>query len=68
MYRNIIKLAAIAAKDTPAAIKKKIRPFAPDFLQDRDLELDSYLARKSSLSFGEFAALLEDCYARYAIE
>ena len=68
MYKNIIKLAAIAAKDTPATILKKLRKHDPGFVQDRDLELESYLSRKSSLSFPDFAVLLEDCYARYAIE
>lgn len=68
MYKNIIKLAAIAAKDTPSAIMKKLRKHDPGFVQDCDLELESYLSRKSSLSFGDFAVLLEDCYARYAIE
>ena len=68
MYKNIIKLAAIAAKDTPSAIMKKLRKHDPGFVQDRDLEIESYLSRKSSLSFGDFAVLLEDCYARYAIE
>ena len=68
MYKNIIKLAAIAAKDTPSTIMKKLRKHDPGFVQDRDLEIESYLSRKSSLSFGDFAVLLEDCYARYAIE
>lgn len=68
MYKNIIKLAAIAAKDTPSAIMKKLRKHDPGFVQDRDLEIESYLSRKASLSFGDFAVLLEDCYARYAIE
>lgn len=68
MYKNIIKLAAIAAKDTPSAIMKKLRKHDPGFVKDRDLELESYLSRKSSLSFGDFAALLEDCFARYVIE
>lgn len=68
MYKNIIKLAAIAAKDTPSTILKKIKKHDPGFVKDRDLEIESYLSRKSSLSFGDFAALLEDCYARYAIE
>ena len=68
MYKNIIKLAAIAAKDTPATILKKIKKHDPGFVKDRDLEIESYLSRKSSLSFPDFAALLEDCYARYAIE
>lgn len=68
MYKNIIKLAAIAAKDTPSAIMKKLRKHDPGFVQDRDLEIESYLFRKSSLSFPDFAALLEDCYARHAIE
>ena len=68
MYKNIIKLAAIAAKDTPATILKKIKKHDPGFVKDRDLEIESYLSRKSSLSFPDFAVLLEDCYARYAIE
>ena len=68
MYKNIIKIAAIAAKDAPATILKKIKKLDPRFAQDRDLELESYLSRKSSLSFGVFAVLLEDCYARCAIE
>lgn len=68
MYKNIIKLAAIAAKDTPSAIMKKLRKHAPGFVQNRDLELESYLSRRSSLSFDDFSVLLEDCYARYAIE
>lgn len=68
MYKNIIELAAIAAKDTPSAIMKKLRKHDPGFVQDCDLEIESYLSRKSSLSFGDFAVLLEDCYARYAIE
>ena len=68
MYKNIIKLAAIAAKDTPAAILKKLRKHDPGFVQDRDLEIESYLSRRSSLSFDDFSVLLEDCYARYAIE
>lgn len=68
MYKNIIKLAAIAAKDTPAAILKKIKKLDPRFAQERDLEIESYLSRRSSLSFDDFSVLLEDCYARYAIE
>lgn len=68
MYKNIIKQADITAKDTPAAILKKLRKHDPGFVKDRDLELESYLSRKSSLSFGDFTVLLEDCYARYAIE
>ena len=68
MYKNIIKLAAIAAKDTPSAIMKKIKKLDPRFAQDRDLEIESYLSRKASLSFPDFAVLIEDCYARYAIE
>lgn len=68
MYENIIKLAAIAVKDTPSAIMKKLRKHDLGFVKDRDLELESYLSRKSSLSFQDFAVLLEDCYARYAIE
>ena len=68
MYKNIIKLAAIAAKDTPSAIMKKLRKHDPGFVQDRDLEIESYLSRRSSLSFDDFSVLLEDCYARYAIE
>ena len=68
MYKNIIKLTAIAAKDTPAAILKKIKKHDPGFVKDRDLELESYLSRRSSLSFYDFSVLLEDCYARYAIE
>ena len=68
MYKNIIKLAAIAAKDTPSAIMKKLRKLDPRFVQDRDLEIESYLSRRSSLSFDDFSVLLEDCYARYAIE
>lgn len=68
MYKNIIKLAAIAAKDTPATILKKIKKLDPRFVQDCDLEIESYLFRKSSLSFPDFAALLEDCFARYVIE
>lgn len=68
MYKNIIKLAAIAAKDTPAVIMKKIKKLDPRFAQKRDLEIESYLSRKTSLNFPDFAVLLEDCYARYAIE
>lgn len=68
MYKNIIKLATIAAKDTPAVIMKKIRKHDPRFAQERDLEIESYLSRKTSLNFPDFAVLLEDCYARYAIE
>lgn len=68
MYKNIIKQADLAAKDTPAALLKKLRKHDPGFVQDRDLEIESYLSRKSSLSFGELAVLIEDCYARYAIE
>ena len=68
MYKNIIKLAAIAAKDTPSAIMKKLRKHDPGFVQDRDLEIESYLSRKASMNFPDFAVLLEDCYARYAIE
>ena len=68
MYKNIIKLAAIAAKDTPAVIMKKIKKLDPRFAQERDLEIESYLSRKNSLNFDDFSVLLEDCYARYAIE
>ncbi len=68
MYKNIIKLAAIAAKDTPSAIMKKLRKHDPGFVQDRDLEIESYLSRRSSLSFDDFSVLLEDCYSRYTIE
>ena len=51
MYKNIIKLAAIAAKDTPAVIMKKIKKLDPRFAQERDLEIESYLSRKTSLNF-----------------
>lgn len=51
MYKNIIKLAAIAAKDTPSAIMKKIKKLDPRFAQERDLEIESYLSRKTSLNF-----------------
>ena len=68
MYKNIIKLAALAAKDTPAAILKKIKKHDPGFVQDRDLEIESYLSRRSSLSLDDLAVLLEACFARYVIE
>ena len=42
----------------PATILKKLRTLAPDFLKDRDLEIESYLSRKASLSFDDFAVLL----------
>ena len=61
MYKNIIKLAAIAAKDTPSAIMKKLRKHDPRFVQERDLEIESYLSRRYSLSFDDFSVLLEDC-------
>lgn len=67
MYKNIIKLAAIATKDTPAAILKKTRRLDPLFAQERDLELEAYLSRRGSLPFSDFAVLFEDRYARYSI-
>lgn len=63
---NIIKLAGLAAKDSPGALRKKLSKVSSDFVTQHDLELDSYLSR-SELPFSDKCTLIEDCFLCYEL-